>query len=585
MACRFWYRASLVALLAGCAAANSLMPSGKGALAPALPDSLQNRSKAAVIIALPPIHPAGTPIDWSVNSLSSATKSAMVKIGSKKIGPIALKASNKHCISASAGLTCTLVVSIEPGTYSGVLVETYAPGVKQPLANGHTPKRQTVRFFHGRNRVDLDIGGIARTLKIVPATKTLTHGQFLFDELAVRSYDAAHLLIPTTNVFDPKGHPFGIIYQYSGFSTGTLSSSSSYYRCCGNTLAFPYDGLALGTETVTAIAASLPYHTSYPKLPQATVKLTVVAGNTDFAPLAFGIAVPGGSDESVPTIGQFVSTSSSSATPVRQFIDSYRFPVSESGRFFRWPLYGEDTSGNFWIGNVQLSNSLSVLGSVTLPSYVSYASARDYKGHLYAQGSQASSGGCPIYEFPRRYGALKPIREIDGPACGAQMAVDSAGNVYVADQFLVPVSGGSAEEYGVQEYPAKGSGHVAPIRTMIPPQTGLYEPGFIGLDIDDAENVYEATLTNNTRRSGQIYKFAPGQTTGTLQLDGLTVNGFAVDGTGDIYAVVHSPDVSMFSTVTVIQEFAPGAAAPMRTFSGTGNTSYGLPILLPRFSS
>ncbi|HZY99105.1 MAG TPA: hypothetical protein VFE36_06005 [Candidatus Baltobacteraceae bacterium] len=580
MECRFWYRASLVALLAGCAPGSGMTPSSS-LPAPAAAARVGDRSTATVVIKLPPIHKAGTPIDWSINSLSSSTKSATVRIGKHAFGPIVLNASNPHCVHASAGLTCTLVVKTTAGKYGEIIVHTFATGVKQPLGFGHTAKYGSVNLLPGRNVLPIDVASIAHTIKVIPATTTLTQGHYFFDQLSSEAFDVQHHLIPTRYVVSPKGHPFVVLYSYSGFSMGTVSWDSYYYNCCGDKPVFPYDGVAVGTETVTGTAYSGPYSENYADVPQATAKLTVVPGNTDLAPVAMGIAIP--VSYGLHTIAQFATTPSSSTGPTRQFLDTYQDP--ESGSYYykepKWPLYGEDTSGNFWIGNVKFSNALAVLGTVTLPSYVKHVSARDYKGHLYGNGPQQGSGasGCAIYEFPHRFGALNPIREIDGPGCSSPIAFDSVGNVYVADEIEVPVSGGYANELGVQEFPPKGSGHIAAIHTMIPPR-GDDLKNVIGLDLDDAGNVYVgAQYYIDNAPSRQIYKFAPGQTTGALQLDGLKVDGFVVNGAGDIYAQVASPTPS----VTEIQEFAPGATTPMQTFGGTSGTSYGLPILLPRF--
>lgn len=578
MECRFWYRASIIALLAGCAPGSGMTPlSNAPAVAPA---RVGDRATATVVIKLPPIHKAGTPIDWSINSLSSSTKTAKVKIGKQTFGPISLVGSNPHCVHAPAGLTCTLVVRTKPGTYGEIIVHTFAAGVTQPLGFGHTAKYGNVELNPGRNVLPIDVASIAHSIKVIPESTTLTHGQYFFDQLSSEAFDVQHHLIPTKYVVSPKGHPFVVLYSYSGFATGIVSWDSYYYNCCGGKPVFPYDGVAEGTETITGTAYSGPYSENYADVPQATAKLTVVPGNTDLASIAMGISIP--VSYGLHTIAQFATSSSGNTAPTRQFFVAYKDPNSRSYYYAepKWPLYGEDTSGNFWIGNVKFSNALSVLGIVTLPTYVKHASARDYKGHLYGNGpQQGSAGGCAIYEFPHRFGALNPIREIDGPGCSSPIATDNAGNVYVADEIEVPVSGGYATELGVQEFPPKGSGHIAAMRTMFPPQgDGL--KNVIGLDLDDAGNLYlGAQYDIDNAPSRQIYKFGPGQTTGTLQLGGLKVDGFVVDGAGDIYAQVASSTTS----VTEIQEFAPGATTPMQTFGGKNGTSYGLPILLPRF--
>lgn len=549
---------------------------GVSAPASALP-AIQDRAKATIVIALPPIHPRGAPIDWTSNALSGRTSSVTVKIGKVQLEPIALDSSNSRCIAASAGLTCTIVATVKPKQKANILVQTYAKGVKLPLASGQT----TANVYPGRNVIAVTMTGIARHLKIFPGTTTLHRGQYVLDKIYVDEIDAARAIIPSASTIDPVGTYISIRLIFSGFYNHIQDPGNEgelYYYGYNFIGLLPYDGLATTTET---IAASVdPAAGGKTEIKPATITLTPTSGVGGLAPLAFGITVPAQVESSaVPTVAQFPLAVSGSPTPVRQFINSYG-TIDEDNRFSPWPIYGEDATGDFWIGNAHLSNSLGVLGTVSLPTNVPYASAVDRKGHLYGL---SHGSGCAIYEFPHRYGSLKPIREIDGP-CAAMVATDGAGNIYVADTFDLSGSG-EQQAFGVQEFAATGgSGAIAPTRNMIEALGSPYSPpygptmGFLGLGVDDVGNVYVAAETFDDRetRSAQVYKFAPGETSGTVELGGLKVLGFVVDGAGDIYAQVPTTKY----LVSAIEEFAPGATTPMRTFSGA--ESYGMPILVPR---
>lgn len=529
------------------------------------------RHVATLVIALPPVRAARAPIDWSTNTLSSATTSATVTVGDKRVGPIALSAANKHCVTETAGLTCTLFAPAKPGQSKNIFVETYASGVSLPLARGET----TANVYPGSDVITIEMAGVARKLKVRAAVKTLTHGQYLLDKIYVDAIDAAHAVIPSVNRVDSEGHSFTIDLQYSGFSNGMTEWGYYYYFPFGDLVnAFAYDGIGSGTETVTAVPTQR--YGAKADVPPAKTTLTVVAGSTSLAPLMFGEFVQTQTPYGIATLAQFAlnGSSSGSSAPVRQFVNSY-FTRNDSGTT-TWPVYGEDARGNFWIGNTRLSNSLAVLGTVKLPPNLLFPVAADRRGHLYALTQESQ---CAVYEYPHHYGSLTPIREIDGP-CGSLVTTDASGNVYVADTFYIPASGGEQEAFGVQEFAANGgSGHIAPIRTMVVAKGNIpYGEGFIGLDVDDASNVYVAAQTENfpsPSPSLRVYKFSPGKTSGTVQLGGVQVGGFAVDGAGDIYAEVGTSNPE----ATEIQEFAPGATTPMHTFSG-GN--YRTPILLPR---
>lgn len=537
----------------------------------AMPAAPAPRHRATVVIALPSIRAPGAPIHWSTNMLSSATTSATVTIGNKRVGPIALSAANKHCVAETAGLACTIFAAAKPGQSKKIVVQTYASGVRLPLARGET----TANVYPGSNVIAIEMAGVARKLKVRAAAKTLTHGQYLLDKVYVDAIDAAHAVIPSVSRVDSKGTSFTIDLQYSGFSNGMTEWGYYYYFPFGDLVnAFAYDGIGSGTETVTAVPTQR--YGSKADVPPAKTTLTVVAGSTSLAPLMFGDFVQTQTRYGLATLAQFAlnGSSSGSSAPVRQFMNSY-FTRGDSGTT-SWPVYGEDARGNFWIGNTHLSNSLAVLGTVKLPSNLLFPVAADRHGHLYALAQESQ---CAVYEYPNHYGSLTPIREIDGP-CGSLVTTDASGNVYVADTFFVPVSGGDQEAFGVQEFAANGgSGHLAPIRTMVVAKGNIpYGEGFIGLDVDDAGNVYVAAQTENfpsPSPSLRVYKFAPGKTSGTVQLGGVQVGGFAVDGAGDIYAEVGTSNPE----ATEIQEFAPGATTPVHIFSG-GN--YRTPILLPR---
>src|SRR5215469_12118691 len=69
-------------------------------------------ASASITFVLPAIQPAGMVIDWSKNPefLSPATALLRGTVGTKKIGPVALNATNPNCsANVSSGLVCTIV--------------------------------------------------------------------------------------------------------------------------------------------------------------------------------------------------------------------------------------------------------------------------------------------------------------------------------------------------------------------------------------------------------------------------------------------------------------------------------------------
>jgi hypothetical protein len=374
----------------------------------------------------------------------------------------------------------------------------------------------------------------------------LRQGQYSTSTLMSYAYDAAGHLI-----HGQLGNSATIDVRLTGFVNQNISETctESYctpLQCCGFVSTFNYNGIATGTETIRTMS-EVSYNPS-------TTKVTVQPGSSQLATVLVNA-----SGQSAFLNLQFASGTYGDPAPVRAL---------ELGG----SMYGEDTSGNYWVWTTHYSNTGAVLGTITIPQSTAepdpayyQPAARDQQGHIYA----INNSNCAFEEFPANtYGKVSPIRNVTCPGrLFVPPAFDDAGNVYIAPSNTSAM---------ILEYPPTGSGNVPPIRTitMSNPDGG----SFGALGCDASGNLY-ALLSGYPNR---LYEFAPGSTTGQQILTGVPITTFAVDDAGDI-SVLYQVYAGTLAPAS-LEFFAAGSSTPLGTISGSTSQLIGEmeSIVVPR---
>jgi sugar lactone lactonase YvrE len=212
--------------------------------------------------------------------------------------------------------------------------------------------------------------------------------------------------------------------------------------------------------------------------------------------------------------------------------------------------------------------------------------AVDATGNVYVGTALNASGngGIEILVYaPGATGTATPIRTISGAATGLDvlgqnssisLAVDSAGNIYVAAPTTL-----SQNDLGVSIFSATANGDVAPTRVIAGIATDIQFPNQIA--VDSAGNVYVANSPFSGTASIFIFNSsANGNVPPTSVLGGSattmnSIQGLAVDNAGNIYVAANALD----GGTPGILEFSAGSTgnvAPVRTISGPATTIIGL---------
>jgi hypothetical protein len=177
----------------------------------------------------------------------------------------------------------------------------------------------------------------------------------------------------------------------------------------------------------------------------------------------------------------------------------------------------------------------------------------------------------PVVAFAvRANGNSAPAISIGGDAtglsgCQTGIAVDAAGDVYVAD-----ITNSNAAPGGHVAVFAPGRhGNVAPARTIAGPAAHLHSPG--GVTVDALGDLYVADSCQGFACSGDVAIFAPGargnvapaRTIAGSNTSIATPQGVALDTGGNIYVANNASN-----SITEYAPHATGNASPIRTIAG-----------------
>jgi hypothetical protein len=162
------------------------------------------------------------------------------------------------------------------------------------------------------------------------------------------------------------------------------------------------------------------------------------------------------------------------------------------------------------------------------------------------------------------------------------MAVDAASNLYVATDVAIG-SGPSGRVYqGISVFPPTANGNVAPTKSIAGDATKIFNPAQIALD--SAANIYVADSAVQgpasilVFNSGATANASPSSTLGGDKTNIYTARGVALDTAGNIYVAslaLNPPPNSPLDATPSILEFAAGATgnvAPIRTITGLATT-------------
>jgi hypothetical protein len=203
-----------------------------------------------------------------------------------------------------------------------------------------------------------------------------------------------------------------------------------------------------------------------------------------------------------------------------------------------------------------------------------------------AAPDNSGNGGIEILVYaPGASGTSTPIRTISGAATGLEvlgqnsisaLAVDSAGNTYVLAQTTE-----SQGDLGISIFSATANGNVAPTRIIAGIATNIQFPNQIA--VDSAGSIYVANsffpgtasiLIFNSSANGNV---PPTSVLGGSETTMNSIQGLAVDNAGNIYVAANGTDLG--GGTPSILEFSAGSSgnvAPVRTISGPATTIIGL---------
>jgi sugar lactone lactonase YvrE len=215
-----------------------------------------------------------------------------------------------------------------------------------------------------------------------------------------------------------------------------------------------------------------------------------------------------------------------------------------------------------------------ITGSSTQFSFPS-GIALDSNGNIFVANNEGGPGfQGSITEYPAgATGNVAPIATITGSATGLAgplgIALDSAGNIYVANQY---VAGSSSpdNDSSITVYSAGSNGDAAPIATIGGRNTGL--ENLNGIAVDSSRNLYVTAATNDVGPKINVY---PAGSDGNVSPDAVITGassqlegpGIAVDSAGRIYVSNLRGGTDQLGSIVVYPPGSSGDAVPVATIT------------------
>src|ERR1700678_3743842 len=196
--------------------------------------------------------------------------------------------------------------------------------------------------------------------------------------------------------------------------------------------------------------------------------------------------------------------------------------------------------------------------------------ALDSGGNLYVEGI-VSGVGSSVNVYPSgSSGNVSPAAIIIGADTELDLpigiALDSGGNIYVSNGFGGPTQRGSVTVYG-----AGSSGDAVPINVITSNNTGINDASSIA--VDSSGNIYVANDFPFGVRSIDIYpagSYATGPPIATIAGDNTELSdpfAVALDSSGNIYVLNQSDDGRADNAITVYPAGSNGDVTPSATFN------------------
>ncbi|MGH7813206.1 MAG: SBBP repeat-containing protein [Candidatus Binataceae bacterium] len=227
-----------------------------------------------------------------------------------------------------------------------------------------------------------------------------------------------------------------------------------------------------------------------------------------------------------------------------------------------------------------------------------YAIAVDSSGNVYVANCEScvndGAGPDSVDIYPAgSNGNVAPISTITGSNTGLDypyaIAVDSSGNVYVANCSYSCGLDLTPESDSITVYPAGSNGNAAPIATITGSNTGLYAP--LGIAVDSSGNVYVANVNDDltfgdagivtvypTGSNGNVAPIAAITDAYSENNGGSLAGGIAVDSSGNVYVancgICGSGSVP--DSIDVLPAGSNGNVVPSASIAGS-NTGLSVP--------